>query len=157
MKLRLTLGFLVRDGEVLLGLKQRGFGVGLWNGVGGKVKSGESFEGALRREAMEEIGVSIVETERIGNLRFGTMRPPHLLAFDRDCRIYTVTAWQGIPRKIEELDPKWFKIDNIPFSEMWEDDRFWLPLILAGKKITGDIIFDADGRLLKKKILVRRR
>ncbi len=34
---------------VLLGLKKRGFGVGKWNGFGGKVEPGESIiDGAVR-------------------------------------------------------------------------------------------------------------
>lgn len=47
----LTLAF-IRDlerGELLLGLKKRGFGEGNWNGFGGKVELGETIEeGAIR-------------------------------------------------------------------------------------------------------------
>ncbi|MEK7504190.1 MAG: hypothetical protein AAB550_01680 [Patescibacteria group bacterium] len=32
-----TLCFLVKDNQILLAMKKRGFGVGKWNGVGGKV------------------------------------------------------------------------------------------------------------------------
>ena len=47
--LKLTLVFVSRDGQVLLGLKKRGFGEGLWNGFGGKVNEGETIlEGAIR-------------------------------------------------------------------------------------------------------------
>ena len=45
----LTLVFLRKEGEVLLGYKKRGFGSGKWNGFGGKVEPGESVaEGAAR-------------------------------------------------------------------------------------------------------------
>ncbi len=45
----LTLLFVLEPGRVLLGLKKRGFGVGRWNGFGGKVEVGESIEeGAIR-------------------------------------------------------------------------------------------------------------
>ena len=33
-----TLLFLVKDGDVLLGMKRKGFGMGKWNGFGGKLK-----------------------------------------------------------------------------------------------------------------------
>jgi 8-oxo-dGTP pyrophosphatase MutT (NUDIX family) len=47
----LTLLFVLEPGKVLLGMKKRGFGVGRWNGFGGKVQSGESIEeGAIRCE-----------------------------------------------------------------------------------------------------------
>ena len=45
----LTLVFALRPGEVLLGLKKRGFAEGWWNGFGGKVEPGETIpEGAKR-------------------------------------------------------------------------------------------------------------
>ena len=45
----LTLLFVLEPGRVLLGMKKRGFGVGRWNGFGGKVQEGETIEeGAIR-------------------------------------------------------------------------------------------------------------
>ena len=65
-----TLCFLLRDDEVLLAMKKRGFGVGKWNGVGGKVMEGESIEEAMKRECREEIGVALKELEEVGELSF---------------------------------------------------------------------------------------
>ena len=49
MKKVFTLVFLRAGKQVLLGMKKRGFGVGKWNGFGGKLEPGESFaEGAVR-------------------------------------------------------------------------------------------------------------
>lgn len=45
----MTLMFVLDSGRVLLGMKKRGFGVGRWNGFGGKVQAGETVEeGAIR-------------------------------------------------------------------------------------------------------------
>lgn len=46
----LTLAFVNRGEEILLGYKKRGFGAGRWNGFGGKVHVGEEtiVEGAAR-------------------------------------------------------------------------------------------------------------
>lgn len=45
----LTLLFVCEPGRVLLGMKKRGFGIGRWNGFGGKVQEGETVEeGAIR-------------------------------------------------------------------------------------------------------------
>ena len=38
-----TLMLVVKDGRVLLGEKKRGFGMGKWNGFGGKVEAGETI------------------------------------------------------------------------------------------------------------------
>ncbi len=45
----LTSVFIRDSGQVLLGLKKRGFGVGFWNGFGGKVEKGETIEEGARR------------------------------------------------------------------------------------------------------------
>ena len=47
----------------------------------------------------------------------------------------------------DEAAPLWFPVDAIPYDEMWEDDRLWLPLALAGEPFAARWIFDGD-RLL---------
>ena len=45
----LTLTFVREESRILLGMKKRGFGVGRWNGFGGKVDGGETVEEAAKR------------------------------------------------------------------------------------------------------------
>jgi len=70
----LTLAFLVRQRattadslasfEVLLGEKKRGFGVGKWNGFGGKVEAADaSIVAAAAREIQEEANVSVLASD----------------------------------------------------------------------------------------------
>ena len=61
----LTLVFLRDATRVLLGMKKRGFGVGKWNGFGGKVEPGETVVEAAAREVREECGYC-VKTEDLG-------------------------------------------------------------------------------------------
>lgn len=44
-----TLVLVLQPPRILLGMKKRGFGVGLWNGFGGKVQEGESIEEGAKR------------------------------------------------------------------------------------------------------------
>lgn len=75
----LTLAFLVRERaaaapdarglmessrEVLLGEKKRGFGLGKWNGFGGKVEASDSsIAAAAAREVQEEANVAVDERD----------------------------------------------------------------------------------------------
>lgn len=45
----LTLAFVEKGDQVLLGMKKRGFGHGRWNGFGGKVEAGENVRDAAAR------------------------------------------------------------------------------------------------------------
>ena len=67
-----TLCFCLREDQVLLGMKKRGFGEGKWNGYGGKVRKNEMPRTALVREIKEESGLSIFEEtlEKVGLIRF---------------------------------------------------------------------------------------
>ena len=46
---QLTLVFVIEKSRILLGFKKRGFGVGRWNGFGGKVEERETIEEAAKR------------------------------------------------------------------------------------------------------------
>ena len=139
-----TLCFLLKDDQVLLAMKKRGFGVGKWNGTGGKVKDEETVEGALIREVREEIGVGIVsgDFQKTATLNFQFQDNPN---WNQVCHVFCVHHWTGDPTESEEMKPQWFPINQLPFSEMWIDDPDWLPLVLAGKKIDADFLFDAKG------------
>ena len=53
--------------------------------------------------------------------------------------------WSGAPAVSDEMEPRWFSPDALPFDRMWQADCQWLPLILKGKKIRGVIHFAEDG------------
>lgn len=67
-----TLCYLInkKDNKVLIAMKKRGFGVGKWNGIGGKCEPGESIEKTLIREAEEEIGVRPISYKKVAEIKF---------------------------------------------------------------------------------------
>jgi 8-oxo-dGTP pyrophosphatase MutT (NUDIX family) len=144
-----TLCLLVKDNEILLAMKKRGFGVGKWNGVGGKIdydKGDKNIVDAAIRETKEEIGVLALNPDKVGVLRF---KFPHKPEWDQDVHVFLVKNWQGEPEESEEMMPKWFALNEIPYEQMWDDDKLWLPHILDGKKIEADFIFK-EGEIIDK-------
>jgi hypothetical protein len=43
------------------------------------------------------------------------------------------------------MKPRWYPHNALPFHDMWVDDPYWLPLVLAGKKIKGTFLFEDKG------------
>jgi mutator protein MutT len=124
--------FLLKDDQILLAMKKRGFGAGRWNGVGGKIDPGETIEQAAVRECQEEIGVTPEDLEQVAFHRFTFPDDtPDMLAHVFLCR-----SWKGEPTETEEMAPCWFAVKDIPYGEMWDDDIIWLPAVLAGKKLS---------------------
>ena len=149
-----TLLFLIKksDGkitDILLAMKKRSFGVGRWNGAGGKVVSGESVEDATIRETKEEIGVDTKNMEKVAELSFTFA---HNADWNQQVHTYFCENWTGTPTESEEMRPQWFKTDQLPFAEMWPDDPFWIPQVIEGKKIKASFTFGEGDSVLERKV-----
>ena len=147
---KLTVLFLVRDDQVLLAMKKRGFGVGRWNGVGGKVEPNETVEQALVRECQEEIGVTPTVYNKAAEITFHENTGE-----DREqlhVHVYLGTAWEGEPTESEEMAPQWFAQQTLPFEKMWADDPFWLPQVLAGQSLRASFTLDDSDRVIEHQV-----
>lgn len=133
----LTLCFAVSDGQILLGMKKRGFGAGRWNGFGGKLEEGETIEEAARRELREEAGIVAHALTPVGTLTFiyahnGSSMEVH---------VFRIDGYDGEPVETEEMRPQWFAFKDFPYDAAWPDDRIWMPHFLAGEKFRGTFTF----------------
>lgn len=138
--------FLTRDDQVLLIRKRRGHGAGKINGPGGKPERGESAEQCVVRETREEVGVRVVAPRLAAVLRFLDLVDADWLGF-----VYRSDGYSGEPRASAEALPAWYPVGALPFAEMWEDDCYWLPRVLAGERLQGDFLF-TGGRLLAHRL-----
>ncbi len=129
---------IIRDGKILLHYKKRGHGKGKWNGVGGKIEAGESPEQCAIREAKEEMGIDVKDLEKIGEIEFYNVYGEDWLVHIFRGRI------EGNPIESEESYPRWFSLDSIPYNDMWEDDRYWLPLVINGIKFKAKFWFEGE-------------
>jgi 8-oxo-dGTP diphosphatase len=145
--IRAVICYLKRGNEFLLLLKASGrFGEGFWNGPGGKIKPGENAIEAVTREVEEETGLSIVNPEKIGFLEFcfgaGKSRP------DWTAEVFMTSEFSGVEKESSEGRLQWFSAEKLPYDHMWEDDRYWIPLMVRGIKFHGKFEFTADSKRL---------
>lgn len=145
-----TLLFLRRDDEILLAMKKRGLGKGRYNGVGGKIEQGETVEQAAVRECEEEIEVTPTKFHQVARLDF--LMDADTEPWRIDGHVFVATEWQGEPTETEEMAPQWFKLADIPYNQMWEDDTLWLPQVLDGMLLEASFIFDHTEKLLSHEV-----
>lgn len=142
--LHTTIMLVTDNRTVLLAMKKRGFGVGKWNGPGGKLEPGESpLDGAVR-ECKEEVGITPLNPTERATLRFelGSLKQTIL------CHVFLATRCKGTPVETEEMRPQQFAFADIPYDTMWQDDIYWLPAVLAGRKLEGTFEFDTNDTLI---------
>ncbi|KAB0352304.1 hypothetical protein FD754_017161 [Muntiacus muntjak] len=139
-----TLVLVLQPQRVLLGMKKRGFGAGRWNGFGGKVQEGETIEDGAKRELQEESGLTVDRLHKVGQITFEFTGDPELM----DVHVFCTDSVQGTPVESDEMRPQWFRLDQIPFRDMWPDDSYWFPLLLQRKKFCGYFRFQGQDTIL---------
>ncbi|RZA07781.1 MAG: 8-oxo-dGTP diphosphatase [Proteobacteria bacterium] len=128
-------------GLLLMIEKKRGQGAGKWNVPGGKLQKGESEEAAAIRETIEETGIEPADLRLAGRLEFYF---PESKSWDNTCAVYTAEKFSGsLVAENEECSAHWVAVDKIPYDKMWDDDRLWVPLLLAGAPFHRVYTFDA--------------
>lgn len=132
-----TLMFLRDAGRVLLIRKRRGHGAGKINGPGGKPEPGETPLHCVLRETREEVAVEPLDARLAGVFRFLDRVEEDWLGF-----VFLADHYRGAPLATAEAIPAWYPEAALPFDEMWDDDRHWLPRVLAGERLEGDFLFD---------------
>ncbi|HSX15178.1 MAG TPA: 8-oxo-dGTP diphosphatase [Candidatus Saccharimonadales bacterium] len=148
-----TLLFLRRGNEVLLAMKKRGFGKGRWNGTGGKVDPGETVEQAMVRECQEEIEVTPTKYYKAAEHDF-VLNAGQAGEWHMHCHAFVCSGWEGEPAETEEMAPRWFKVSEVPYDQMWQDDRHWMPQVFDGKRLRTHFTFDEHDNMLSKEITV---
>ncbi|KAI7828354.1 NUDIX hydrolase domain-like protein [Kickxella alabastrina] len=141
--------------QVLLGLKKRGMGQGLWNGFGGKPESGETMDQCAHRELQEECGLVAEKLRYVGVLYMDDMKGPshHIL-------VYTLSQYSGNISESDEMKPKWFDTtsDSLPYDQMHIEASYGLfvaRFLFNGENIAGHAIERVSSeQLLEHKMLI---
>ena len=128
---------------MLLGLKKAGFGTGKWVGLGGHIEEGEKPERAAVREVEEESGL-LVPADSLQHMASIEFRFPARPEWDQTAEVFVTSVYQGEALESDEVAPLWFGEHELPLSKMWDDAKYWLPLVLAGQHVDVLITFADD-------------
>ncbi|MBN1981828.1 MAG: 8-oxo-dGTP diphosphatase [Chitinivibrionales bacterium] len=138
-KERAVLCFIQSADRLMLIHKKTGLGAGKINAPGGRIEAGESALQAAIRETQEEIGLIPANLVEMGQLFFIFTD-----GYSLHGTVFKSDQYSGSPIETDEAAPFWCPLNAIPYNAMWEDDRYWLPQVLAGNCIRGYFIFDGD-------------
>ena len=150
--MEITLLLMIKDGKILLGEKKKGFGKGKLNGPGGKIEPGETPEQGMIRETREEVGITPKKYKEMGTVEFVEWykgEEQNVIFY-----LYVATEYEGKLKESDELKPYWFDLDNIPYDKMFEDDSYWMPIVLEGNKIQAFFEYDKEWKMVRHEVKI---
>ena len=86
-----TLCFVLDKGRILMIRKKRGLGAGKINGVGGRLEPGELPLAGILREAQEELGITLIDPKKRGELHF-----QFLDGYSLFCTVFVASRFDGV-------------------------------------------------------------
>ena len=144
--------FVIKDDRVLLAKKTRVLGIGKWNGYGGGFEPEQDidFHACAVREFGEECKGATIQRENLTKVGFIHFHNGD--KFEFKAHVFIADDINGEPQSSEEMtEPTWFSLSEIPPSEDFMDsDKHWIPRILAGEMIKGNVWYDGEFRLTER-------
>jgi 8-oxo-dGTP pyrophosphatase MutT (NUDIX family) len=142
-----TLCHIIGPKGLLLKRASRGFSRGKWNAPGGKLEDGESSQENAKREVFEETGLRVRTLFSHGEILY-FMNGRNLL--HTRAYLFSTRSFSGTPKSTVEGRVRWFGLAGLPFDHMWDDDKYWLALMLSGSKFDARFYFGRGNITVKR-------
>jgi 8-oxo-dGTP diphosphatase/2-hydroxy-dATP diphosphatase len=70
-----------------------------------------------------------------------------------EVHVFRADNFEGQLTESEEMKPQWFHVNEIPFDQMWPDDKYWFPLFLDGKKFKGRFVLEGQNKIIEHSLV----
>lgn len=143
----------VRKGDKTLMLlrnkKERDMHENKWNGLGGKIESGETPEESVIREVFEESGLHIKNPSLKGVLTFpGYNNTPHWYVF-----VYVATQFEGaLLKQSPEGELEWVPNLDLVKLNVWKGDTIFIPWLDQERFFSAKFTYK-DGKLIDHNVI----
>ena len=122
-----TLCYLEKDGQYLMlhrVKKEKDINKDKWIGVGGKFEDKESPEDCLKREVLEETGLTLTDWRYRGIVTFVSNEAP-----TEYMHLFTAEGFDGEMKTCDEGTLEWVPIETVPTLNLWPGDKIFLRLL----------------------------
>jgi len=140
----------IKNGSILLVKPEEGFGKDKWNAPLGEPQKGENLMKSACRMVFQQTGLYSTKATNHGTVRLylnGSSEYSYRL------HIFSTKVFTGELKPTIKGEAKWFNNSDIPYYDMWADDKYWLGLVLQDKAFEADFFFDEKNeRIIKYQV-----
>lgn len=136
-----------RSGTLLLIKPTEGIGKDKWNAPGGEIVQGDKPEKSAIKYLYQQTGLYASKVFNNGTVRLALNGQSE---FSYRLHIFSTKTATGELKPAIQGEVKWFNLTDIPYFEMWADDRYWLNLVMQGKQFDADFFFDEHNEKVVK-------
>ncbi len=143
----IALCHVIRNGSLLLIRTEEGLSKGKWNAPNGEILKGEQPYKSAMKQVFQQTGLYVNKVVDNGTVRLFLNGSNE---FTYKLHIFSTKLFSGDLKPNIKGEPRWFNISEIPYYEMWADDKYWTNLVLQGKKFDADFFFDEKNEKIVK-------
>ena len=139
-----TLCYIKKENQTLMlyrNKKENDYHEGKWNGLGGKFEQGESPEQCMRREILEESGLTVESATLKGFITF----PMFDGSDDWYVFVYTIESFTGELIDSPEGELHWIDNDKLLDLNLWDGDKIFIHWLEQPKTFSAIFYYDSDG------------
>ncbi len=119
-----------------------------YNGFKTTISKGLNIEETARIKTYEQSGVYPLVMEKIGEVLFNFIGKKE----EHETHFFKSSKYNGRAKETKEFTSKWFNVDEIPYQELLEENRFWLPMMLQNHHFQGRISLDNNHKIKDYKL-----
>jgi 8-oxo-dGTP diphosphatase len=115
---------------------------GKWVGLGGKMEKGETPEECIKREVLEESGLTLKNPSLKGLLTFPAFKDGE----DWYVFLFSASEYEGELTESNEGNLKWIDDEDLLMLPLWEGDKLFLSWMKQDKFFSAKFVYE-EGEL----------
>jgi 8-oxo-dGTP diphosphatase len=143
----IALCHVIKNGTLLLIKAESGVNKGKWNAANAEIVQGEKPDKSAIKTLYQQTGIYANKVVDHGLIRLFLNGKTE---YDYRIHVFSTKVFSGDVKPNTEGEAKWFATTDLPYYEMWADDKYWINLVLQGKKFDADFFFDEKNEKIIK-------
>ena len=143
----LVLCHAIKAGSILLLKSDKEPYMGRWSAPQGNINGGEPLAKAAMRNIYQQTGLLPTKVTSHGTIRLFLNNSNE---YTYRIHVFSTRLFTGALKSNVDGEAKWFDMSEVPYHDMWPDDKYWTTLVMQGKRFDADFFLDEHNEKVTK-------